>query len=185
MKKWKLISSKIALDEDWFRIRQDKVKLPNGKVIDNFFVWLVEDVCMIIPVNKEGKFILTREYKYASGKIMTEFPMGLINKGEKPEKAALRELEEATGYIPKKMTLLGKIKQEPVKRLGDLFVYLAEDVVSSGRKKFDKTEDIEITTKTHTEVINMILNGKICNSASLASMFLFDKKFYSSKKAGK
>jgi ADP-ribose pyrophosphatase len=35
-----------------------------------------------------------------------ENPAGLIDHGEDPEKAALRELEEETGYIPEKLILL-------------------------------------------------------------------------------
>jgi hypothetical protein len=33
------LASSIALDEKWFYVRKDVVRLPSGKVVDDFFLW--------------------------------------------------------------------------------------------------------------------------------------------------
>ena len=41
---------------------------------------------------------MTEQYRHGTGKIALEFPAGIINKGETPEEAAIRELQEECGY---------------------------------------------------------------------------------------
>ena len=43
--------------------------------------------------------ILIRQYRYPLGRFIYELPAGLIEAGETPEQAAIRELKEETGYI--------------------------------------------------------------------------------------
>ncbi len=54
---------------------------------------------VIIPVLSDGRIILIRQFRPPMGKIVYEFPAGLINPGENPEETAVRELKEETGYI--------------------------------------------------------------------------------------
>ena len=59
--------------------------------------------CVIYPLLKEdpGKIILIRQYRYPLGRFIYELPAGLIEEGESPEQAAIRELKEETGYVLK------------------------------------------------------------------------------------
>ena len=41
---------------------------------------------------------MTEQYRHGTGKIALEFPAGIIDKGETPEEAAIRELQEECGY---------------------------------------------------------------------------------------
>ena len=57
--------------------------------------------CVIYPVLKDDpeKIILIRQYRYPLGRFIYELPAGLIDPGESPEQAAVRELKEETGYV--------------------------------------------------------------------------------------
>ena len=50
---------------------------------------------MIVPVTADGNLVLVRRYLKAR---VLEFPAGTVSNGEQAEAAALRELEEETGY---------------------------------------------------------------------------------------
>ena len=55
---------------------------------------------MMIPVTKPGdKLIVIRQFRPPTGRLVYEFPAGLINPGEDPKVAAVRELKEETGYV--------------------------------------------------------------------------------------
>lgn len=177
MKKWEIISSKKVLDEPWFRARKDKVRLPNGKVVSDYFVWDADDICVVITVTEKGEFVLNKQYEHAAGKIIYGFVGGMIKKDESPRRAALREVTEETGYVPKKITLVGKIWQDPTKKTACCYVYLAEKAVLAKKQKLDMTEDIEISLVGYQEVIRLILAGKICDAAILAAFFLAEKKY--------
>lgn len=45
--------------------------------------------------------ILQKQYRPALGQMVIELPAGLVDEGETPQQAAIRELEEETGYIAK------------------------------------------------------------------------------------
>ena len=55
---------------------------------------------MMIPVTRPGdKLIIVRQFRPPTGRLVYEFPAGLINPGEDPREAAVRELKEETGYV--------------------------------------------------------------------------------------
>ncbi len=61
----------------------------------------------VIPSNKDGKLLLIRQFRYGSSRLSWEFPGGMVDGVESPETAALRELEEETGWKAGKITSLG------------------------------------------------------------------------------
>lgn len=54
---------------------------------------------LIIPrIVPDDAFILVRQFRPPAGKLVLEFPAGLIDEGEDAATAAVRELSEETGY---------------------------------------------------------------------------------------
>jgi ADP-ribose pyrophosphatase len=45
-----------------------------------------------------AELLLEKQFRAPAGKIVVEFPAGLVDEGETAEEAALRELKEETGY---------------------------------------------------------------------------------------
>lgn len=56
----------------------------------------VDAVC-IVPFFENGDVLATKEFRYAINAYCLEFPAGLIEAGENPVDAAIRELKEETG----------------------------------------------------------------------------------------
>jgi 8-oxo-dGTP pyrophosphatase MutT (NUDIX family) len=52
-------------------------------------------VAKIVP---DDEIVLVRQFRPPAGRLMVEFPAGLIDPGETPEETAHRELYEETGY---------------------------------------------------------------------------------------
>lgn len=52
-------------------------------------------VAKIVP---DDELVLVRQFRPPAGRLMLEFPAGLIDPGEKPETTAVRELYEETGF---------------------------------------------------------------------------------------
>ena len=59
-----------------------------------------------VIININGKILLSRQYRLLLNNISYEIPAGSINKNEKPNKAAIRECLEETGYFCKKLIAL-------------------------------------------------------------------------------
>ena len=81
------------------KVAKETCELPSGKVIDDFYTLWQPDWVLILARTKEGKWVMTEQYRHGTGKIALEFPAGIIDKGETPEKAAIRALQEECGYV--------------------------------------------------------------------------------------
>jgi ADP-ribose pyrophosphatase len=70
---------------------------------------------VILALDK-GEVILIEQYRVALGRNCLELPAGLVGddgEGEAAEAAAIRELEEETGYCAERMTDLGRFHSSP------------------------------------------------------------------------
>lgn len=180
MKPWKLLSTEYLVNAPWLKVAKEKCKLPNGKVIDDFYTLWQPDWVLILARTKEGKWVTTQQYRHGTGKIALEFPAGIINKGEEPEQAALRELQEECGYIvdstESKQTIsslvyLGSFPVNPDRHRGKFHVVFIDGVVRAGTTNFDETEEIESSELSDEELQEKILDGTFNHPLQIAGYY--------------
>jgi 8-oxo-dGTP pyrophosphatase MutT (NUDIX family) len=172
MKPWKVHNSAIAFDNPWMKIRQDSVELPNGTILDDYFVWLEGDVALVVPVTTEGDFILVRQYKHGVGRIVIEFPAGMVDPGERPEDAAHRELAEETGYTSSSLSLIATLVNSPTKVIGQHYVYLAESAEQTTQPEQSDAELVETLSFSKDELLHAIYTGEIWVTGTISAAFL-------------
>ena len=178
MKKWKKISSKYALNNPWMMVRQDTVELPNGKIVEDFLVYEQGDVVMIIPVTENGEFVFVKQYKHAADEIVIEFPAGYINKDETEIEAAKRELKEETGYSNDDVSLFTTLIKSPSKVVSTDYIFLAlnSKQIFDQKENQDENENIEILILSFEKAHEMIKNGEIKISSTVAAFYLASEK---------
>ena len=91
------ISSKKTYSGRIIDVRIDQIQLESGKstlreVVEH------DPTVAILPIDDHKNIILVSQYRHPAKKYILEVPAGLIDPGEDPRKAALRELMEETGY---------------------------------------------------------------------------------------
>ena len=101
-------------------------------------------IVAVVPVTDEGEMLLIRQFRPPVNNYVVEFPAGLNDRGEAPEKAAMRELLEETGYEAKEMIFLAKGPLSSGSSGELLTAYLAKGLVFRGLGQQDETEDIEV-----------------------------------------
>ena len=94
---WNIISQKKLVDSQWYKLNIETVRLPSGKVLDDYYVREGMNAVLIVPRTHEGKVLLVRQYKHGAQQSVIEFPAGKIDAGESALIAAKRELYEETG----------------------------------------------------------------------------------------
>ena len=197
MKPWKLLDSEYLVNAPWLKVAKEKCELPNGKVIDDFYTLWQPDWVLILARTTEGKWVMTEQYRHGSRKIALEFPAGIIDKGETPEQAALRELQEECGYmlderrdkrylvlqhpsrvIPYEETrdergavYLGKFPVNPDRHRGKFHVVFIDGVVKGGSTHFDSTEEIESFEMDDTELQKKMADGTFNHPLQIAGYF--------------
>lgn len=173
IQKWKIINSELVFDNQWCQVRQDEVELPNGQIIDDFFINVRPDLVVVLAVTPSREVVFVRQYRHGVNQILLELPAGSFNpQTETGLTAARRELEEETGYIADKMMQLAMLYDNPVKDTNQIYLFLAENAHASGTQQLDITEDVEIVLIPVAEVLEKIAAGEICVCGTIAALFL-------------
>ena len=82
--------------------RNTRFRDSDGKFEISYIVSMFVAVCILAvtkSLNTHPEIILVRQFRAPIGKWVLEMPAGLIDEGETPSEAAIRELEEETGYV--------------------------------------------------------------------------------------
>jgi ADP-ribose pyrophosphatase len=179
MKKWKLIKEVDVSPSKWFPVLQHTVELPNGKIIDDYFISPMGNVVMILPITLKNEVILVKQYKHALDEILIELPAGFQQKGKNLEESALAELEEETGIktTVNNLIFLGKIANNPTKTTHVTYCYLAKNLDFNSKQSFDETEDIEIIKVSPQKALEMVKNGDIWVADSVVTIIKTFLKF--------
>lgn len=132
---------------------------------------------VIVPMDKEGGFILVKQFRAGTETVTFEFPGGAVNLGEGPEKAAERELKEETGAVAERIEYLGSIAPNPAFMSNNAYVYLAEGCEIKSELNLDPFEDIEVLSVKRDELCQMIKNGTVNHSIVISAFALYMLKY--------
>lgn len=171
LQRWKLLKEEDVSPSNYFKVFKHTVELPDGKVVDDYFISKLGDVSTIIAVTDEKKIIFVRQYKQGLRDLTIELPAGKIRKGSTPLEAAQMELLEETGYTAENFTEIGGVCPWPSKDGSIVYGFIATNLSDTGKKHFDELEDIELIYLTKSEVEEYIKQGKIVGSDAIALFF--------------
>jgi len=173
MEKWKLLSSKMAFDHRWYKVRQDTVQLPNGKVLSDYFLGLRGRYVQTVPVFDNGDILIVKQYKHGAADFTLEIPAGMVEDGEDPLFSAQRELVEETGYTGTSWKQIGGIIHEnPTKSVNESFWYLVTGLENVAAQSLDGNEEIEVLRIPAAEFLDKIRNGEVITGPTIGAFLL-------------
>lgn len=151
-------------------LRIDTVRLPNGHIARREIVEH-QGAVAIVPLIDSETVLLIRQYRQAVGEVLLEIPAGTLEPGESPDACAQRELEEETGYQAQQMRRLFSQYLAPGYSQEVLHVYLAESLQPT-RQRLDEDELNELVPTPLNQVTEMILQGVIKDSKTIAGLLM-------------
>jgi len=125
---------------------------------------------VVILALKDNKILTVKQYRYPIQQTSIELPAGKLEKGENPDYAAKRELEEETGFVAQNWTSLGFIYTSPGFCDEKLHLYLAQHLTYR-KENPDEDEILEGGKYSFNEIFEMIDNGIINDSKTICTIF--------------
>jgi ADP-ribose pyrophosphatase len=168
---WRILSSTYPIATPFLRLRSDVVELPDGGVIENYYVRETRGFAVIFALTRDERVILVGQYKHGAARTVLELPAGSIDEGETPPECAARELAEETGYIGHAPELVGSYLADPTNSDGLFYLYLVRDAEPRVATSFDRTEDIVTTAVPIGELRAMLRDGRIHTGSHVASVY--------------
>ena len=138
-----------------------------------FVVIDAPDWVNVLALTPSGCLVMVNQFRYGMDGFSWEIPGGVIERGEDPVAAGLRELEEETGYVGNSARLLGSVNPNPAIMNNRCHLVLVENAVLTTEQAWDPDEEIEVLSLPVDEVFAWAHSGRITHSLVLNALLLF------------
>ena len=173
---YQTLSSRIAYENRWTRVREDSIRRPDGS---NGIYGVVErsDFVVVAPW-RDGKLTLVEQYRYPVRTRMWEFPMGMWEQtpGINPADLAAAELREETGLVAGAMLHAGTIFQGPGYCTQQGHIFLATDLSQGAPEREVTEQDMICRDVPLADVEAMIRDGVIREAMTISAFGLLRLK---------
>jgi ADP-ribose pyrophosphatase len=163
-------SGQEILAGEFLLVNRDIVSLPDGNVATREYI-VHPGAVMIIPLitDEHGntKIVLERQFRYAVGSVMIEFPAGKRDSGEDLWACARRELYEETGYTATEWARAGVLHTAIAYSTEFIEIWFARQL-TAGQRKLDQGEFLDVITVNVDELMEWCLHGKVTDAKTLA-----------------
>ena len=129
----------------------------------------------MLAFDENKKVILVKQHRYPHGYVL-EIPAGTLEKGEKPDKCAFRELEEETGYKAKKMTSLITFYPSIGYNTEVIHCFVASHLKKVSDLSLDEDEILSVVKVEFKKLLAMIKTGKIQDSKTICAVLTYAAK---------
>ncbi len=163
-KELQLIQSE-TLQVSRFEIVVDDLKIGDRDGVYSY-VKIKPGICVIAKT--ENGFVLLKEYRYPIKQWSYEFAAGIIDEGETPEQAAIREVKEETGYSVLSIEALGEFYPSFGATDEVIHLFYAE-CGTKGESQLEDTELIDLSYASEEELDGLIASGEFKHGAGLAA----------------
>ncbi|MBO7521220.1 MAG: NUDIX hydrolase [Opitutales bacterium] len=173
-KLWKKSSEKIVADCKVFKVFEERFAHPDGREGD-FYICKSNSWVQTAAITKEGKIVLVNQFRFGVEKCSWEFSGGIIENGEDAVSAALRELEEETGYAAESAELAAEFSPNPAIQNNKAYVVIAKNCEKKKALSWDENEEIQTMEASPDELDKMVARGQIHHSIAICGIYFLKK----------
>tara|TARA_B110000037_G_C17127428_1_gene508895 strand:- start:9571 stop:10164 length:594 start_codon:yes stop_codon:yes gene_type:complete len=170
---WEELDSKPIADCRIFDVMSKRFRHPKRGTEGDFYVIETRDWVNVLPITEDYQMVLVNQFRFGVKQTSWEIPGGVMESGEEPVFAGLRELKEETGYTTGKARLLGSVRPNPAIQSNICHIVLAEQARLTDGLDWDEHEEIITKAFPIETVYEMAERGEIFHSLVLNALLLF------------
>ena len=168
---WDLKDSHLHSDCRIFEVYKQRFRRRSDGEEGDFFVLETNSWVNVLAITPSRELVLVRQFRYGTQELSLEPPGGVIEKGEDPIEAGLRELKEETGYVGEKAVIIGSARPNAAILANQCHFVLVENVMKTAELSFDQHE--ELVTELHplANLKRLVKEEQITHSIGLNAIF--------------
>jgi ADP-ribose pyrophosphatase len=173
VKPWKELGRRRLLDCRVFEVESSLAQSPVDGSTHEYFRIICPDWVQIVPVTADDEVVMVRQYRHGSAALSLEVPAGLIEAGEMPAEAALRECLEETGFRAATAEPLGIVNPNPAYFANRLHMFYGPGAEPTAPIANTATEQTEVELVRLDDVARLLLEGTIDHALDVALLWRF------------
>ena len=172
--RWEKLGQTTSLKTRVLDLLSVRYRHPVREVERDFVVIAAPDWCNILALTPDGQLVLVRQFRYGTNDFSLEIPGGMIDPGEAPLAAAVRELREETGYVGTNARLIGSVQPNPAIQNNRCHFVLIENAELRAPVGWDHDEEIQVQLAPVDQVIAWARDGHITHSLVVCALLQFE-----------
>lgn len=171
--RWEKRGETIVTRTRIFDLRTAYYRHPVRKTEREFYVVHSPDWVNVIALTPDRQLVLVNQFRFGVDDFSIEIPGGVMDLGEDPVAAGLRELREETGFVGKNARIIGRVHSNPAILSNTCHFVFVEEAVREAELDWDPDEEIEMLSLPVEDVYQWAYEGRITHSLVLDALLCF------------
>lgn len=172
--RWKEVGTEFLQDCRVFSVSRTMAMSPRDDARHPFYRIDSVDWVNIVPLTSDDEVVMVKQFRHGAREITLEIPGGMVDPGENPEGAALRELVEETGYRAAEVRGLGSVNPNPALFGNRLHSFVATGCERVAEVANDEREETVVELVPRRRLRELVREGHVDHALVLATLHFLD-----------
>jgi ADP-ribose pyrophosphatase len=172
--RWQRLSQATQARTAVFDLLSARYRHPSRGTERDFVVVSPPDWVNVLALTPDQRLVLVRQFRYGINEFSLEIPGGVVEPGEDPLAAGLRELREETGFSGAPAKLLGVVHPNPAIQSNRCHFVFVEAATKVHDLEWDQDEEIHVLTEPVEAVLGLARSGGISHALVIDALMLFE-----------
>ena len=170
---WTVLDTELVQDGAIIRLHRDRVRAPRTGSVHPHWRIEADEWVNVVPVTDDGHVVMVRQWRTGTREVTLEIPGGIVDPGETPAEAALRETLEESGYGGGELVALGALAPNPALFANRVHTFWIRGVRRVAEIQNHGGEETVVELVPLADLGRRVRKGEIQHALVVAALHLF------------
>ena len=167
---WEVLDEESVAECRVFEVYREHCRHPVDGRESDFYTIGSRDWVNTLALTPKRELVMVQQYRFGTKELSWEIPGGIIDPGESPLEAGIRELREETGYEGENARILGHCSPNPAILRNRCHFAFIENAHVIHEQEWDENEEISVQTMPLDDVFEMARTMQLSHTLTMNAL---------------